>query len=782
MKFEALLSGNFASLGVAVTDWGQMLTKLTDLADDADTQLSKRAEKANWAGENAAVSRIFVAKTAKEFRDAVKEATSIHSILRDARDDLIKYREELKTRIDTAQRERNLTVKPAGDGWTASMNIHPDRAGKGTQLPEHAQGDVDALSADIKRILKNATEVDNAAATALRTLVDSTPYGFADAKYTSLDQAEDALKKADAALKLAEKGDKLSNKELANLNKLFRNNGDDPLFAERFATKLGPKGTLDFYTDVANSQQFSRSPRDQGGLPKDLKERMKLLGGLEDSLGTTLATATQSGSPAMEKWEDGIIAAGGKSVGHTGQGVYGFQAMSNLLRHGKFESEFLLQYGKELTSFEKEHTQDKYSGQRNPRTLREDVLPWERDSDPFQLHYGAANDAGADPMTGFMEALGHNPDASTEFFKDDSNFDYFTEERKWPEDHADLDAKKVAGYTALGHALESGTMGVAYDDPHPQLHRDADTAAVAEKVIELYGREADGNDDKQTLENGAQLMHHQDGIGKSLGRIGAAYIDDLNWGLDGSDDDRSLFAQDGTGRSPRDRAHFDTEKSLRFLGTLGQDPDAYADIGAAQQAYTTSVLDAHPPTLEADGDVSSADAETAITTGAEVQGAIDRGRGDQIKAEGAARDEAYNAAVDRRVGNEKAVYRAITGGVLGMVPKPDEGAAKLLVPLGFTATEHTINQNMLNNLDGYAKSQHRDLSAVYQGDVSRLYDVGVEASWQPGRSTLEEINASGNYSDEQYRELKKNLMAAQKLGYATGSHAQEFAGNLPVTD
>ncbi|MGO4418972.1 hypothetical protein AB4Z54_09475 [Streptomyces sp. MCAF7] len=661
MKFEALLSGNFASLGVAVTDWGQMLTKLTDLADDADTQLSKRAEKADWAGENAAVSRIFVAKTAKEFRDAVKEATSIHSILRDARDDLIKYREELKTRIDTAQRERNLTVKPTGDGWTVSMNIHPDRAGKGTQLPEHAQGDVDALSADIKRILKNATEVDNAAATALRTLVDSTPYGFADAKYTSLDQAEDGLEKADAALKLAEKGDKLSNKELANLNKLFRNNGDDPLFAERFATKLGPKGTLDFYTDVANSQQFSRSPRDQGGLPKDLKERMKLLGGLEDSLGITLATATQSGSPAMEKWEDGIIAAGGKSVGHTGQGVYGFQAMSNLLRHGRFESDFLLQYGKELTSFEKEHTQDKYSGQRNPRTLRKDVLPWERDSDPFQLHYGAANDAGTDPMTGFMEALGHNPDAST-------------------------------------------------------------------------------------------------------------------------DDDQSLFAQDGTGRSPGDRAHFSWEDASGFLGTVGQDPDAYADIGAAQQAYTTSVLDAHPPTLEADGDISSGDAETAIRTGAEVQGNIDKGRGDQIKAEGAARDEAYNAAVDRRVGNEKAVYRAITGGALGLIPKPDEGVAKLLVPLGFTATEHTINQNMLNNLDGYAKSQHRDLSAVYQGDVSRLYDMGVEASWEPGRSVLEEIKADGNLSGKQYRDLKNSFTIAQNTGYGKGIDSQGFGGNLPVTD
>ncbi|WP_343299736.1 hypothetical protein [Streptomyces sp. 5-6(2022)] len=132
-----------------------MIDKLESLKWDAEEVLQGRAKKADWAGENATVTREFVTKTAKEFGDAYNQAVTIRNILQDTRNELISYRDELKRTISTAQKEKNLTVVPSGNGWTIQMNIHPDRAGKGIDLPEHSQADMEDLSGDIKRIVKN---------------------------------------------------------------------------------------------------------------------------------------------------------------------------------------------------------------------------------------------------------------------------------------------------------------------------------------------------------------------------------------------------------------------------------------------------------------------------------------------------------------------------------------------------------------------------------------------------------------------------------------------------
>ncbi|WP_432040161.1 hypothetical protein [Streptomyces cucumeris] len=779
MQYQALYNGNFASLGDAVTDWGQMITKLEDLAEDADGRLNGLAKKADWAGENASVSREFVAKTVKEFQDAVKEATSIRNILRDARKDLIDCRDKLKERVQTAEREHNITVTSDGDTWTVNNHIHPDRAAK--SVPKADQGDVDALAADVKRILADATEADNTAATALRTLVDGTPYGFADARYDSLDDAQKALRDADAALKLAAKKADLTNTELASLNKLLKANHGDPLFAERLATKLGPDGTLDFYARVADGDQFSKYPRSPRALPKELQERRKLLSALEKDLGLTLATATRSDSPAMQKWEDTVIAHGGHRSRDTG--YYNFQVMSNLMRNGRYDTSFLRRYGSELHDFETKYTADQ-AGRLQPRKHADDPLPWIKQFNPTneiqRLNYGADNDAGNDPFVGYLEALGHNPDASTDYLRSSINFDYLTEERDWPEDHAELGAKKTAGYAYLGHALESASTGVAYDSPTGELHRDAATAEVAQQVVERYGQVAHGHG-KDTGLSGSELMHKQDGIAGSLGRIGAAYIDDLNWGLDGSEDDRSLFAQDTSGRPDGERAHFKAESAGRFLGVLGQDPGAYADIGHAQQAYTTSMLETHPPVVDADGEVSSGEATTALRTGAHVQGIIDRARGDQVESDGATADKAYNDAIDRRSHNVRATVGAASTGLSVLIPSPDAGLGKLVVPVAGVSVDSTIQRLLFNNFQDYANSQHRDYSDDYQGQVSRIADKGINASWFPGRRVLEGLRHDGQLSDTEYIALKDAFTTAHTTGYTQGNVGQNFAGNLPVS-
>ncbi|MFI5805550.1 hypothetical protein [Streptomyces sp. NPDC051561] len=60
MRLEALRQGNFASLDVAVQDWSRVITHLQSIEREARTGMRARAERANWEGINATVSREFI--------------------------------------------------------------------------------------------------------------------------------------------------------------------------------------------------------------------------------------------------------------------------------------------------------------------------------------------------------------------------------------------------------------------------------------------------------------------------------------------------------------------------------------------------------------------------------------------------------------------------------------------------------------------------------------------------------------------------------------------------
>ncbi len=84
VSFDQLLNARLGSLKNAVDDWSETVKKLKSLQEKAENGMQRKAEKADWKGENAGVTKPFVKKTAKEFGDAAKEAESIHNILRDA--------------------------------------------------------------------------------------------------------------------------------------------------------------------------------------------------------------------------------------------------------------------------------------------------------------------------------------------------------------------------------------------------------------------------------------------------------------------------------------------------------------------------------------------------------------------------------------------------------------------------------------------------------------------------------------------------------------------------
>ncbi|MFD8012908.1 hypothetical protein [Streptomyces sp. NPDC058955] len=570
MDFEALHSANFKLLDDTVGDWTSMLSKLEALKKDANDGLHKKALTADWAGDNAVISREFVGKTAGEFGDAVTQATSIRNIMQDTRDELKAQQRLLKDAIERG-RGKNLTVTVNGGGFTVTEN--PDK-----KAP-NGQTDVDALAKELQGILNTATEIDNSAATALKALVDLTDHGFSDAKYGDRDSAVNAVKEAEKLAAIAGKEtEDLTTADFDALNAGLKKYANDPIFAEHFATTLGPKKTLDFWAGL--SQPYEH--------PELNHDRHKQFGELQKNLSLTLAAATQADTPEMSRWKYDMVNLGDQPVGKNSMSQ-GFQVMSNLMRWGNYDDQFLKDYGTKLIDAEKKYT---HNGQHVS-------MMWQRMGiDPNLNHTGT--DSGNDPMTGFLAALSNSPDAATDFFNADfvtkdedhdfkeedgkkekralTNFEYLFEERDWPQEINDKGKESTEGRNNLALALEAGATGhpagqmpTEETPPHNK-----DQAELMQKIV------------ASVSDNPKRLTDHSE-MSDSIGQITSEYLPDINRAM--SDDTHGntdkLFPIVGT---PADLEHSDV---TRLLVTLGQDPKANAAVEVGQAAYLGSLMDYH---------------------------------------------------------------------------------------------------------------------------------------------------------------------------------------------
>ncbi|MGY9069716.1 hypothetical protein [Streptomyces sp. CAS3] len=546
MDLDALRFGNLSKLGDAITDWEWMTKKLAELKTDAENNLKAKADAADWAGVNATVTREFVDKTADEFTDAHTQADSITKILSDTRSELIDYRTQLNEAIEHG-RKKNLTVMDTGGGtFTVTMNVHPDRAAKGVDVPEHSQKDVDDLRDEVQRILRKATESDNSAAKVLRLLVDQTKYGFSDVHYEDRDTAADAVEAADKLAKMAKHPDKMSLADIAEFNRYLEKYHDDSLFSERLAEGIGGKGTLQFWTDMVNAHAGARG------------SELKQMETLQRNLGMTLATASFSDSDGMQAWKENILKETNTSF-HSRSGpqyfspvgALGSQVLSSLMHQGEFDTEFLDDYRTKLFK------QDVGAGDSNTNAL------WVKGYDSVDMVFGNGN--GRDPLEGLFDALSHNPEAATHAFESKSDLDHMLSTTRYT-DRGE----------SLGGALESAVTGIAAGDTTSMApsHSAAQVKIMA-NIMHAVAK-PDGGADLATQ-----------GLGSSFGDMAAAYMPEISQAFAGPDSGAVFIT------------HSETPKGLnlpdvtRFLSATSADPSGRAGIIFGESIYTGNLLEAH---------------------------------------------------------------------------------------------------------------------------------------------------------------------------------------------
>ncbi|WP_306313591.1 hypothetical protein [Streptomyces hydrogenans] len=772
LTFDDVYQAPLGRLKDAADRWAEMRRKLDVLAEDAHRTMVLKSRAEDWRGLNAEVTKPFIDKTAKEFADAAKAAGGVHAILDDGHRTFKKAQDELKRIVETEAPAQGLLVK--ADGSVEAR--HPVAEDTGfREDPEFdtarrkEAADIAALRRRIDAVVENCIDADTACVNALRANMTADRHDFSAPKYTSLDAEE-----AQRAVDLARKGRNLTHAELEQLNELLADNRRAGEFSRTFYDRLGPKGALEFFGELA------ADTRDE--------ERLTDVRALQKNLGLNLANATQSNGDWAKDWSADLRKLGTERVPlpsrPDGTGPYGYQLLGGLLRYGDYHPKFLVPIAEHVTQL---HAKE-------PDLFRPDrMLMGPRSQGTYNP--SGTNGHGFDPVIPVLEALGHSPEAAKEFFsarptayeRDGSvggtlelggkngYLDFFADKSYASfSDHIGNEAKNSGDFMpdALGHALEAATLGHAWDDPSPGLHRDATTAGIMLKVVEKYGGDAEF------------VKKHHSALADSLGNMGAGYIDDLNWALS-DNNTQSVYAPDVEGKSLKDTAdilahhpEIGRESAIKFLSVLGQHPDAYASMSTADRLYTVSMLEAQ---VGADGRIDEAGAREVARTGAHLQGALDESRGKQIEAEGEKAIEDYEKAQEERAAwVEFGVGTAIAAGVAFVPPvAATAGAAAILVPLAVDTASgamETLAGVVVGDWSEKSVEEYKDATEDKVGeDREAVYGAGRHSAESPVEHFVRERGpqVSGD--------LRQDLIEAVDIGYAKGNSLVGQIGNGPET-
>ncbi|MFJ9035510.1 hypothetical protein ACIRF8_02790 [Streptomyces sp. NPDC102406] len=639
MNFDDLLGADFKLLDDAVEDWGTLVTNLATLKKQAEDGLHKAANKADWTGMNSQVTKEFIGKTAGEFSDAHTQAKTIHSILDDTRGELKGYQKQLTEAVSRG-RQKNIKVIGYEGGFTVTTDIPPEAR---THADQDNSDDINALRDDIQKILRDADESDSSASKVLKALADQAEMGSSDASYKSRDDAATAIKEAEALAKIAKKNpEDLTVKDFDRINAGLKKYKNDDLFSERFATTLGPQKTMEFWAGINNP-----------GMAWDIgHDRRDQLDDLQRNLGMTLANASQSDSTAMDDWRRNVINMGDKPIYGDKGGPMGFQVMSNLMRTGDYDDQFMKDYGTKLMEKERKLT----GNGANPNSA------WQH-MGTDQILNRIGEDSGSDPFTGYLKGLSNSPDAATDFFNQEfvskndpdnpfehdtdgdgkmgkktlSNFDYLFEERDWPRE-TDFHGDEInTGKNNMALALEAATTGHPAGE-YPTLDTPAHNSGQAKLVESIFS----------SVSENPERLSKNGYMSDSMGQIAAEYMPDIHRGLHaGSGREEELFPNAGSTASLR-------EKDItRFLYTVGRNPEGYAAVNLGQASYTSHLMQyhfQHPEAYAADShfppeqSLQQAAGHISRTAG-NIEGLIGGGRAFEGELEGGAKDAEYNAAI-----------------------------------------------------------------------------------------------------------------------------------------
>ncbi|MCT2546443.1 hypothetical protein [Streptomyces atratus] len=724
MDLNVLLHGNFGKLGDAVDDWDSMTKKLETLERDARDNLKVKATRAHWKGANATVTREFVEKTADEFTDAHTQAKSITNILRDVAEELSDYRKHLEEAIERG-RKKNLTVVDTGCGtFRVQMNIHPDRAAKGTKVPEHDELDVELLRDEVQKILQKATESDSSASRVLKSLVDSVKSGFADSDYADRDAAVHAERKAEKDKKDAKEAadlyarlDGLDDKEMKRLADLTGKGKNSPVFSSELMKNLNYHGR-----DGQEALLLLAGGLEGGGRDGHMSAAERQL---RDALSANLATATRPDSPLgpsggePSDWATKLLHAAREGNGlpaqHPGAldgGSTGLSTLTKLMGAGDavYDASLLSYTGDEIRDYET-HTKD-----------------------PYPLIGDNWKGTQEDPMAGLMKAYSRAPGAAEDYFdpSKSDNLDYFLKERDWPggdvENKMPQDLVDTSARHYFGDALEAASTGHAPGIGTPKIPAEHNSvqAAIFQHTVEAYGAGSIGDP-----QGGMPA-----GLRGAMGGMMSDYIGDIH----------QILGQERNGATDLSGLTLESKDLVPVMRAMAEDGHAFGQVHDAETTYVAQSIEKYDGnTFVDDKDPDARKLEAFVGQSNMALGQMDAVRADVIYQMGEDKKSINNW-------NKMMQYHMIGAPVTGIPLAGD--TIQRLVDVGTAEYVNNLNSEVdkdtRQNLAQHFSVGHKQVDAMLEEAVKKKLP---ESEWglmdkDPGmfESNLQ-IAGLGRYND-----------------------------------
>ncbi|MBA0052105.1 hypothetical protein E0L36_14700 [Streptomyces sp. AJS327] len=636
VTYDALRKADLTRLHDALPAWRALPGQFKEIGRSYTRQVGKGLSGGDWDGKAADAARQKLTYVDRQIDAAAGEAADVHRVLDGAHETLKKCQRTLQRYKEEIDSDKNLTIDAQGKvSYDPKEESDLDAADAAARRRNYAEI-VREYNSAIQKVLHRATETDETLGWYLRQDPNGRRQGFDSTGPNSFSAArearEEASRAAAAFVKLASTDHReLSPEELKRANTYLRRHEGDPYFAGKMATDLGPRGALQFWQRNADIGWGD-------------EERRKEVAKLQKFYGLTLATASQVDTGEMKEWKRDVIKLGSErfpdanlgSQGGSGSsrpGPYGFQIMSSLMRNGEYDKDFLYQYGKGYT-----HDGEKVQGllEFDKKAAKDGSLVEFYNPDGYHstLNYGAGSDRGMDPMAGYMEGLGRNPEAAQKLFyekgfgveseKVNPNLQYLLD-REWPDGGPHAPGERGRGYDEFGHALEAATLGHPYDRPDMGLDRSIESTNVMRQIVQTVAADPDFFDE-------SEKAGRQD-LGDSIARMGAGYTDYLTWSIaneSNSEVDVEVYNR-AFGDPEQNDWKMNHQNATEFMRVVGGEEKGYDILSAAQSEFISSRVRMNP---EADAVLHE-----AFAGNAQAHGILDGARVLSIKEEAEGNNE-----------------------------------------------------------------------------------------------------------------------------------------------
>ncbi|MFJ3639012.1 WXG100 family type VII secretion target [Streptomyces sp. NPDC090108] len=553
--YHEVVSCDLSALTAAADRWDGMAGEFEKQESAYRRHVYGVSAGAGWSGMSAEAAHGRFGVTLGQFQDAQTEARAIASLLRDAHAQFTELRGRLRTAREEAEAagmrvsDRGIVAvdpgraaaasgghgvygggRAEGGGHGAHGGGHAEGGGHGVYgggraegaghgafgggrtetgagaFLAHAESAVRGWQDRIDAAVRAVTDADTGVRVALTAaVVDSGPSaggrGFNGRALGDVEKYE-ALS-AEGPLERLSRGDRLSPRELAELDRLFRDNSGDTAFARTVLDDLGARGTI-LLTNELND-------RIHGG-----SGRPGAYAAVESGLADSLAAATRNTDSSWYRhWRTAMRHAGVRRWATDVQGqrldkAVGYQSLVTLMRQGHgYAPRMLADLTDDMVAAEKREPgiwrlKERYSGS----------------------HGGwFAND----PVDGALGLMSRDPAAAAHYLSSDAHMRYLTAERDWKVTlyghegakagtyEAGLDADDRAGF---GAALKAATTGIDPSSGHAHhvAHTKENEAVLRSALSHLAGR-GDGFPASLRRPMADILVNHGSTVHASAGEI-----------------------------------------------------------------------------------------------------------------------------------------------------------------------------------------------------------------------------------------------------------------------